>query len=507
MSLTLLNLEQPNPSPMRADGYESSAPTGVSLSDIEGMEQFLLGVRTHTGQVVTPEKARRCSAVLACMRGISEDLSALALPLYKRTKDGDVPATDHPVYRILNVAPNDIMTPMELREHMLMDMFLWGGFYNLINEDANGPVSVWPLQAGYVVRRWRELVWTYSDPLTGVSGAFDSNTVWRGTVLAGNGLDGTAITLLAREAIGLALAAEEQAARLFSHGVQSDLVLETTEDTLDDSTRKQLREAFMQRHSGSGNAWMPLLLSGGLTAKRIGLTAQESQYMEARNFQIADIARVFRYPEVLLGSSGKGSKASTYASAEQFFESYTKHTLLPWATRIEQTIHRDLLDEKEQSKYYAKHDFSSLLQANETARIANWNAKIQGGWAQPAEARQAENMPRKDGLDYFIKDASSASDGNPEPQLPDPTPTDQSGLAHRVASLIIRKEITGVAAQKRDADVFYATFGPHVAELTGASPALVTAYLEMRRNDPDRFSTQSQGTAIAALMQLCSTEE
>ena len=73
----------------------------------------------------------------------------------------------------------------------------------------------------------------------------------------------------------------------------------------------------MARHAGSDNAWMPLLLEGGLKAARIGLTAQESQYIEARAFQLQDIARIFRIPDVLLGISQ--GKSSTYASAEQFF--------------------------------------------------------------------------------------------------------------------------------------------------------------------------------------------
>src|SRR5581483_12393538 len=73
---------------MRAD-VELNCPTGVSVKDIEGMEQFLIGLKTHTGQIVTPEKARRCSAVIACMRIISEDLSALPIVLWKRGKDGN----------------------------------------------------------------------------------------------------------------------------------------------------------------------------------------------------------------------------------------------------------------------------------------------------------------------------------------------------------------------------------------------------------------------------------
>jgi HK97 family phage portal protein len=485
---------------MRAD-FESNAPTGASLKDIASMEQFLIGTRTHSGQTVTPAKAKRCSAVLACMRGISEDLAGLPLKLYKRGKDGDEEAFDHNVYGILNTAPNDVMTPMELREHMLFDMMLWGNFYNLINEDETGPVSIWPLQAGYVTRRWRELVWTYTDPLTGVSGQFDNSTVWRGSILSSNGIDGEAITLLAREAVGLLIAAEEQAARLFSHGVQSDLTL-SSDESMDDAQKKQLREAFMMRHAGSNNAWMPLILEGGLKAARIGLTAQESQYMEARNYQVSDVARVFRYPEVLLGGSGKGSKASTYASAEQFFQSYTKHTLLPWATRIEQTVHRDLLTAKEKNKFYVSHDFDRLLKADQAARFDNWNKGISGGWIQPAEARRKEGLPYKPGLEYFNRAKNMDSLGG----SPEPAPTDVSGadeLPRRIAGLVLRKERKVLTAQKQDADVFYPNFGAYVSELTGGGPIAVAAYLEMRRTTSERFTTEAQDAAIVALISLC----
>lgn len=503
MSLTLLNLEQPT---MRAD-YESNAPTGVSLSDIQGMEQFLIGFKTHTGQTVTPEKAKRCSAVLACMRGISEDLSALDLPLYKRGKDGDERATDHNVDRILNVAPNDVMTPMELREHMLFELMLQGNFFNLINEDETGPVSIWPLQAAYVTRRWQELIWTYTDPLTGVSGQFDNSTVWRGSILSSNGLDGVAITLLAREAVGLMLAAEEQAGRLFSHGVQSDLTL-STDDTMDEAQKKQLREAFMARHAGSGNSWMPLILEGGLTAARIGLTAQESQYMEARSFQIGDIARVFRYPEVLLGSSGKDSKASTYASAEQFFQSYTKHTLMPWAVRIEQTIHRDLLTAKEQPKYFARHDFTSLLRGDTAARYASYATGIASGFLSPADARREERKSFVPGLDYYTRPLNTAATAGGDAEAVKPTDESaEDALPRRVANLIFNKERKAIIGRKQDADALYSFLGAFVEDLTGADAANVHAYLEMRRTTTDRFTTEAQESAIAALISLCKKDK
>jgi HK97 family phage portal protein len=508
---------------MAAGGYEDNAPTGVSnmpsMADVEAWENILIGLKTETGQVVTPERAKRCATVLAIMRGLSEDISALPCPLYKHGDKEDTVLYDHPVHKILNVAPNDIMTPMEVREHMMFDLMLWGQFFNLqnfdedIRSDTYGRViSVWPLDAGYVTRVWREMVWTFTDPTTGLSGRFTPDMVWRGSVLSGNGIDGTAITLLAREAIGMLLAAEQQGARFFKQGVQTDLALELPlGEEAGEDTKKQLRQAFMQRHAGSANAFMPILLEGGMKATKIGLTAVESQYIEGRKFQIEEIARVFRYPEVLLGNSTSG-KSSTYASAEQFFDSYTKHTLGPWATRLEQTGQRDLLTKKEQGRCYMQHDFGVLLKASETARIANWNAKIQGGWAQPQEARRAERMTFEEGLDYFSTPAGStgtAAGGamKPAPQLPDPKQTDQSALARRVAFHILSREQKALTGNKQDANSFYANFGSYIEGMTGADPFAVMAYNAERRSTEDRFSITATESAINALVQLCTKDK
>lgn len=508
--LTLLNLESPR---ISAD-YESCAPTGVSdmpsMVDVEAWENILIGLKTQTGQIVTPEKAKRCATVLAIMRGLTEDVSSLPLVLYKRKDINGVPvdtrAEDHVVNDLLDSAPNDLMTSMEVREHIMFDMMLYGNFYVLKNENPNQPgeiESLWPLQAGYVTRRWREALWVYTDPLTGETGQFTPDTVWRGTLL-GNGIDGQALTVLAREAIGMLLAAEEQGARLFKQGVQTDLAL-TTDAEIDKEGKDQLREAFMRRHAGSSNAFMPLLLENGLKVGRIGLTAQESQYLESRSFQMQDIARVFRYPEVLLGSSGKGSKSSTYASAEQFFQSYTKHTLKPWAVRIEQTAQRDLLTAKERSRgYFIRHDFDSLLRADTAGRYSAYSVGIDKGFITPGYAARQEQLPWKPELEYYNKPAPPSPGANQQDEKS--APTDQSGkqdLPRRVATNILDKERKAIVGKKQEAEVFYTHFAGYVEDLTGGDVSAVLAYLDMRRTTADRFSAEAQLKAIDTLIGLC----
>ncbi len=191
---------------------------------------------------------------------------------------------------------------------MILDVLCFGQSFIEKEFNRDGISALYPLSAGRMVFMNPldmfipppvPLFFRYADPRVGQR-ILMSDDLWITRMLGPAGtVEGQSLILLAREAIGLALAAEEQGARLFSQGIQSDMQL-TIDGEMDEDGKNQLREAFMRRHSGSNKAWMPLLLEGGLKASRIGLTAQESQYLEARQFQLADIARIFRIPDVLL---------------------------------------------------------------------------------------------------------------------------------------------------------------------------------------------------------------
>lgn len=503
--LTVLDIaETPR---VRAD-YESNAPTGLpAMSDVAAWEDILIGYGTQTGQIVTPEKAKRVATVLAIMRGLAEDVSRLPIDVFRRTPNGPEKDRDHEVFTTL-CAPNDMMTSMELREHMMFDTMLWGNFFNLKMDDPEDPgvlASLYPLQAGYVIRRWRQMVWDFTDPTTGITGTFLPQDVWRGQILSENGLDGTAITVLCREAIGLLMAAEQQGANLFKRGVQTDFALVAAPGTeIGPQEKDELRRALMARHSGSHNAFMPMILEGGLKPERLGLSAVESQYIEARRFQVEDIARAFRYPEVLLGSGSSG-KTSTYASAEQFFMSYTKHTLGPWAVRIEQSADRDLFTTKDRKKYYVKHDFDELLRADQAARYAAWNSAIQGGWMKRSEARRKEGLPYEPGLDGFLQAQNMGEVGDTQNGIPKTAPTDVNGLAFRVARYLVKREERALVTGKESPDVFYAHFGALIEDITGAKPEAVRAYLDMRRATEQRFSIAATEAAVTALAALKGT--
>jgi HK97 family phage portal protein len=455
-------------------------------TELGPLAEMFSGVRTNSGQYVTPARAMRSAAVLACVRILSEDLAALPLNLYRRTTEGAMLATDDPRFRLLHDSPNHLQTSMEMRESMVIDLLSHGSSYSQKVIGPNGIEALYPLSAGLMtlvnptavyLPPDAPLVYRYSDPNSG-NRVFLSDDLWTCRMLSPGGtIASQSLILLAREAIGLALAAEEQGARLFKQGVQTDLTLSTDND-LDDDSKQQLRSAFMERHSGSDNAWMPLLLEGGLRATRIGLTAQESQYIEARSFQLQDIARIFRVPDVLLGVSQ--GKSSTYASAEQFFLSYTKHTLGPWCQRIEQSINRDLFAASE-TDLFAKHDLDSLERADLQTRYAAHSAGITAGFLTRNEARRMENLPTLPGLDTPLSPLNMGPGSTPSAEA--------SRLAHQLATNSVAHEAKLLADGKSRADVYTKLLPGYLIAKTGLpTPACAdycAARLHSEANEPE----------------------
>ncbi len=472
---------------MPEPGKKALTPSGAPYNLATLMDSFG-GVRSVSGQLVTPTKAQRCGIVLTCMRILSEDLSALPLNLYRRTPTGAQLAIDHPLFALLHDAPNPWQTSMEMRESMILDILSYGMSFAEKVIGPDGISALWPLSAGRMV--WVNPLdlyipepiptfWRYADPRIGQR-ILIGDDLWLNRMLTPAGtLQGQSLILLAREAIGMLMAAEEQGARLFSQGVQTDLTISTPPDvTMDAEGKKQLREAFMRRHSGSENAFMPLLLEGGLTANRIGLTAQESQYIEAREFQLQDIARIFRIPDVLLGIS-KG-KTATFASAEQFFLSYTKHTLQPWCTRIEQSLNRDLLAPSEAGEFFFKHDLDSLMRADLQTRYAAHAAGIQAGFLTRNEARVMEKLPTLPGLDEPLSPLNLGSGTNLKP-------AQGSGarLAHQLATNCVQHETKLLADGKEPGEIYGRLLPTFLVAKTGMTPAQCAAYCQARLAEPD----------------------
>ena len=132
------------------------------------------GVSTHTaaGVAVNEMSSLRSTAVLGCVRILSETVASLPLPVYERLPNGGKrPATKHPLYSVLHDIPNPEMTSFNLRETMIAHAALWGNAYCEIVSDGSGAIrELWPFRPDrmQVLRNPKgELIYVYSSQKTG----------------------------------------------------------------------------------------------------------------------------------------------------------------------------------------------------------------------------------------------------------------------------------------------------------------------------------------------------
>lgn len=364
------------------------------------------GVETYTGEVVTEENAMKCSAVFGCVRIISESVASLPLFTYERLEPrGKRRATNHYLYPLLHRRPNPEMSALNYIEAIIAHICLWGNSYSEIVYRANtGQVKeLWPLLPNKmrVERKNKQLRYIYTLPDNTIK-IMSSEQVLHIPGLAFNGLTGLSPIGYAREAIGLALGTEKFGAKFFGNGARPGGVLEHPGE-LTDPAWKRL-SAFMQReHSGIDQAHRLMILEEGMKYHSIGIPPEDAQFLSTREFQIAEIARIFKVPLHLLQEH---SKSTTWGSGiKEMNIGFLIHTLRPYLVRIEQAISCQLIPEAEQEKFFAEFLVEALLRGDTESRYKAYATGKQWGWLNTDDIRELENMnplPDEQGQDYWM---------------------------------------------------------------------------------------------------------
>lgn len=400
-----------------------------STGDPLALLKEIYGARaSKAGVSVTVDTALKASAALACVRVLAEGVAQVPLKLIRQSPDGrrHAPATDHPLYALMHHAPNEWQTSFDWREQSMYHATLTHGAFSYINRDGTGAVrELLPLPPGQVgVKQDPDWSLRYEwQPTHGARQVIPPGRMLHIRGPSWNGYDGMDFVWLAREAIGLGLAAEEFSAKLHANGAQVGGLM-STEAKIGPEPIKEMAKAFREAMAGSENAFKTLFLDNGWKYTKLAMTALDAQHLETRKFQIEEVARFFRVYPAMIGYS---DKAATYASVEQFFLAHVVHSLGPWIARLEQVYDRALLTPKERAAGHRFKFFLNGLLRGAAKDRAEYYAKGLGsggsdGWLTPNDVRDLEDMDAIEGGDELPRRvASSAPPAKPDPE-PDPEP-------------------------------------------------------------------------------------
>ena len=375
-------------------------PKNHTGDTVGGGRYFPFG-RTWSGKSVTERSAMQTTAVYACVRIIAETVASLPLHVYEYTGSGKERVYTHPLYRILHDIPNPEMNSFIMREVMMSHLLLWGNAYSQIIRNGRGEITaLYPLMPEKMtVDRGADgkLYYKYNSDKQG-SFVFSKDEVFHIVGLGFDGLIGHSPIAMAKNAIGLSVAAEEYGSSFFSNSGTPSGVLEHP-GVLKEP--EKVRDAWNKAYSGSGNAHKVAVLEEGMKFNPISINPQEAQFLETRKFQVNEICRIFRVPPHMIADLEK----SSFNNIEQQSLDFVTNTIRPWLVRIEQSIFQQLLNEGEQEKYFAKFNVDGLLRGDFQSRMNGYAVGRQNGWLSANDIRELEDLnriPAEEGGDRYL---------------------------------------------------------------------------------------------------------
>lgn len=370
-------------------------------------EKWEWGFGNHAGKVVSAETTLNLSAAWRCVRLKQGVVGALPIHVHERTSDGSRPVKDHWLYELVHDSPNAEQTPAEFWGSMVAARDLWGNAYAEKQRVGDRIVALRYLRPDRmnVFRKNGVRHYRFSDT-TGVKEYTDRDIFHiRGLTLGGD--TGLSAIGFGRHTLGLALAADETAAKTFQNGLQASGFLKAGQGTKSTpEQRKELVELFA-RFAGSSQTGKVMPLPDGWDFDALSISPADAQLLESRAFNVEDVCRWFDTPPILVGHASKG-QTMWGTGVEQILLGWVTLDLDPLLTGVEQSINKQLLSAAERKRYFAEYNREALLQADSQAKAAFLSQMVQNGIMTRAEARAKMNLRKIDGSDELTAQTNLA---------------------------------------------------------------------------------------------------
>jgi HK97 family phage portal protein len=393
----LVNLFQPQP--------QAAFGPSQSVSDPNHWIVRAIGGRSKSGVNVTEFGALNLPVVYACINRISNPIGMFPIQVFKRgDRDTAVEDSKHALNNILRRRPNPYMNARTMKKTGQAHALLWGNGYIEIQRNNRGDVvGLWPLLP------WNTTVERVGDELryrtTIDSKSFnlpDANVLHL-MDLSLDGYCGLSQIHLAREAVGLALAAEQFGEKFFANDARSGGFLQHP-GKLGDKAVGNIQTS-MEEQGGLDNAHRVKVLEEGMKYISTTIPPDDAQFLATREFQIAEIARIYNVPLFLLQSNERDT--SWGSGLEQMMIAFIVHTLQPWTEAWEQELNWKCFSEAERAQgYFVKFNMNALLRGDMKSRAEFYKGGITDGWLLRSEAREKEDLPPVDGLDQPLQQAN-----------------------------------------------------------------------------------------------------
>lgn len=381
----------------RAKSMEAGGP----WSHVTAANLFGESLETVSGIDIDEGTCFRSIAVFSAVQLLAETIGSLPLITYRRLQPaGKERVQAHTIYGLLHDSPNPEIPALTFIETLMGHVLTWGNAYAEISRSTAGRANgLWMLRPDRVEPERNAQTKAIQYRITGQNGGTTvvrAEDVLHIRGLGFDGLRGYSPISVARQGIGLGVAAERYGAAFFGNGARPGGVF-VHPNKLDDAGRENLRRSWEEHHKGTDNAHKVGWLQEGITWQQIGIPPEDAQFLQTRQFQITEIARLFRIPPHMLGDLER----ATFSNIEHQGINFVTYSLVPWLKRFEQEFKRKLFPAE--PEIFAEFLVSGLLRGDAAARSSYYRERFMIGTLSQNDIRAMENEnPIENGDRYLV---------------------------------------------------------------------------------------------------------
>jgi HK97 family phage portal protein len=383
------------------------------LLDLFGGSESTAGIR------VGADSAQGSPTVNACVQVAAQDWAKLPLPLYRRRPDGSGrdKAVDHPAYKLVTLRPNSRQTSYEWREMMQAHFELRGNCYSRVIRDFKfRPIELIPLHPDWVTpMRSADGTPFYKLRMfgTGAEETLKQHDMLHIRDRSDDGYIGKSQIERARDLIGLNIAGQRHASKIFANGARLSGVI-SLKGQVDKPGRDLAKQEFRDAYAGTGSrdyGGVAVFAEEGSFAP-VSMTQADLEFVEQMKLTRQELAAVFRIPPHMVGIMDN----ATFSNIEHQRLEYVQDKLMPVARRWEQALAVTLLRESELDEYYFEANFDAMLRGDTLARMQAMAIGRQWGLYSVNDWCDMENRNHVAGGDERLTPLNMWPLGEPRPE-------------------------------------------------------------------------------------------
>ncbi len=351
------------------------------------------------------ESALRIAACYRAVNLISGDFARLPVEV-----DGSSIAA-----YLLTDDPSRWHTQYEFRKAMMVQALLYGNAFAYIARDGRGaPAELQLLGAGSVTLETSrdEVYYRHVD-----LGAMRIEDVFHLKALSTDGMWGKSPIATAIDSFSLGVNLSSTANAVFANaGVPKIAIVHPGQ--LSPEAQQRIANSYAERHAGATNAGRPLVLTEGMKVETIGGSLEDSVFVQASQFSVDEIARIFGIPSAYLNQASGG-----ISGIEPLMRTYVDGCLSHWATQYGQEYRRKVMGQIGSVTW----DFDLVLRPSLAETMAALRTGVEASVITRNEARAWLDLEPLEGGDELIL-AKNMGTGGGSSNLGDDTSESSGGI-------------------------------------------------------------------------------